>query len=290
MSSPENIILANEFDVKNIEYGEVKKLDNGGKMISVSYNKRPLVVQTCECIAPYGLNVYEGKDGESDTYSLDLSFRSMDTRPPLKEVYDMMSTIDNLNIKTCFENSVKWLGKKASSEEVVDALYTKIVKYSKDKDTGEPTDKYPPTFKIKLPYNGSPPAFKCSMFNSDHELMDIKETPLKGARVKALIQCTGIWLAGGKFGMTWRMVQMLVIPKAGFEGCCFRPVANHDITGEQDDDDIVVAPKTAKKSPPPPDDEEEEEEEEDEEEEEEEDEEPVIMAPRKRAVSTKKKP
>jgi hypothetical protein len=35
----------------------------------------------------------------------------------------------------------------------------------------------------------------------------------KGSEVKGMLQCGGIWFAGGKFGITWKAYQMIVKPK-----------------------------------------------------------------------------
>jgi hypothetical protein len=36
----------------------------------------------------------------------------------------------------------------------------------------------------------------------------------KGSRVRALIQCTGFWIAAGKFGLSWKLKQMIIEPSA----------------------------------------------------------------------------
>lgn len=243
--SVENIMFANDFKIENVEYGEVKKLGDGAggknvaKMVPLYYNKKPLVLQTCEMYSPFGLNTFAGDDGKADTYSIDLSFRDMESRECLKELYNMMSALDERNVSECVDvNSMEWLGKKKVSRDVVEALYTPVIKMAKDKETREPTDKYPATFKVKLPTTGN--GFKCTMFDANHNAIDIISTNLKGAKITALIQCTGIWLAGGKFGMTWKMVQLQAIPRIALDGFCLKPVAKHVIAESESEDSEVI--------------------------------------------------
>ena len=304
--SIDNIMFANEFNIDKVEYGEVKKLGDGAggknvaKMVPVNYDKKPLVLQTCEMYAPFGLNTFAGDDGKADAYSIDLSFRDMETRDCLKELYQMMSALDERNLRECVDvNSMEWLGKKRVSRDVVEALYTPVIKMAKDKETREPTDKYPATFKVKLPT--TPNGFKCTMFDAKHDPMDIISTNLKGAKITALIQCTGIWLAGGKFGMTWKMIQLQAIPRIALDGYCIRPVAMHGIVESEDSEVVDMLPLRKELDQIKPntkpglsdvvdseEEDDEEEEEEEEEDEEEEEEKPKQMAvPKKRNGSKK---
>ena len=42
----------------------------------------------------------------------------------------------------------------------------------------------------------------------------------KASNVAIVVQCGGIWFANGKFGVTWRLVQGLVKPRATLKGKC----------------------------------------------------------------------
>jgi hypothetical protein len=41
-----------------------------------------------------------------------------------------------------------------------------------------------------------------------------------------LIQCLGIWVIGSKFGITWKIVQMKVIPAKKLQGYAFKEIVN----------------------------------------------------------------
>jgi hypothetical protein len=91
-----------------------------------------------------------------------------------------------------------------------------MIKHAKDKDTCEPTDKYPPTFKMNLPFCDG--KFACEVYDDKRNLIDLNDIQTKGARVTALIQCTGIWLAGGKFGRHKKREKFAVFEKI-YEQC-----------------------------------------------------------------------
>ena len=57
---------------------------------------------------------------------------------------------------------------------------------------------------------------KC-LFPCDEEV-DIQSLIIKASNVATLIYCGGIWVANGKFGVTWRLFQAVVKPKQSLSG------------------------------------------------------------------------
>jgi len=229
MASQENIIIPSEFDVSQLTYGDVKKLDSGGKFLYLSHKNSPLVMQTCECIAPFGINSYSNEDGKAPSYSIDFSFKNMEQRDSLKKLYDVLDSIDKSNVEKGIEHSSDWLNKKKSNRDVIEALYTPIIKQPND-------EKYSPTFKVKIPQKDG--MFTADVFNEKGELVNLKnylDGQTKGARCTAIIQCTGVWIAGGKFGSTWKLVQMKMTTNKKISGYCIRDVPEDKISS----DDIV---------------------------------------------------
>merc|ERR1712028_122738 len=50
---------------------------------------------------------------------------------------------------------------------------------------------------------------------------ELSEVLVKGAKVQALIQCVGLWFAGGKYGCSWKVLQIKVTPPQGVSGYSF---------------------------------------------------------------------
>lgn len=237
-----NVILPREFDISKLTYGEVKRMDNGGKMVSVGYNNQPLIVQTCECYAPFGVACYQNDDGKAPSYALNLSFKNMDERKSLQQIHEMFSALDEKNIQMGMDNATTWLNQKKQpkSTDVVEALYTPIIIAAKD-------DKYPSTFKFKLPTkNGK---LSCDVYNKSNELIDLMDfmkgdiNRTKGAKCTALMQCTGIWLAGSKFGMSWKCVQLKCCVRENFSGFCIKNIPEDSIVGDDIEDETAQIPQ-----------------------------------------------
>ena len=195
-------------------------LENGGKVVYVSYDKAPLVLQTPEMAAPFGMSKWSNEGGR-DKYTLDLSFKGMDRRAGVQSFFSVLETLDSKLVEDGFKNQQTWFkGKKMNSPEVVEALYTPLIKHAKDKNTGEVTDKYPPTFKMTVPSKDG--KFICEVYDDKRNQLDLSTVDTKGARVTAIIQFMGLWMAGGKFGSSWRVLQMKIAPNQRISGYAFK--------------------------------------------------------------------
>jgi len=222
------IRLPSELDASNTEFGPVKLLDNGGKTVNVNYEGQPLKLETPSLKLPYGRNVFDKTPGAPVKYSVDLSLDEN-----ASELKSFLEAFDERMIDAGVENAQKWFKMPNASREVIKAFYTPLVKYSRDAQ-GNPKP-YPPTFKVNLRprkfKNGAPadlPAaaeaaarFEAEFYNAGER--DAKGNPTlfprdatldqllsKRTFVTAIIQCSAVWFAGGKFGTTWSAVQFRV--------------------------------------------------------------------------------
>lgn len=236
----DNIITAKHFDINKINYGQPKMLESGGKAIYMGYSGKPLYIQTPEMTAPFGMTKWNNDKGDApDKYTIELSFKGRESKQSIDRFYNMLETIDKKVVADALENSTAWFKKKYTSVDVVEALYTPLIKHPKDKSTGEITDKYPPTFRLNIPYKDS--KFTCEVFNDKREITDLSAMETKGSKVTAIIQCLGLWCAGGKFGCSWKVVQLRVVPPATIKGFAFKDDENEDKIDsdiEDDSDDV----------------------------------------------------
>lgn len=263
----DTILLAKSVEADKITYGTVKSLDSGGKSVYVAYNGRPLIIQTPEMSTPFGVSKWSSDRGGSDKYTLELSFKGREEKQGMQTFFELLETLDTKFVQDAMENSTNWLKKKYNSTEVVQALYTPLVKHAKDKETGEITDKYPPTFRITLPYKDG--SFTCDTYDKQRNLIPLESIVdhLKGARVTAIIQCLGLWIAGGKFGCSWKVLQLRVAQPNTIKGFAFKddddtPDANNDdkdvYIQSSEDEDVPTKPVTVNDDDDNDDDEEEE--------------------------------
>ena len=98
-----------------------------------------------------GVNVYEN-EGKDNSYDFSLQFprddfKTEDAEKALTAFKEMEDKIK----ADALENSKDWFGKKITSAEVIDALWTPMLRYPKNQETGEQDLSRPPNLRIKMP-------------------------------------------------------------------------------------------------------------------------------------------
>ena len=199
---------------------------SGGKSVGIVHNsnRKSLFLNT-PLMLTWGLNEYEQANG-GNSYDFSLQFpRSEYVSRETTEYLRVMKEFEE-NIKLAAQkNSKEWFGKASMSPEVIDALWTPMLKYPKNQETGEPDLDRDPQLRIKVPcWEGE---WRCELYDTDQNPLfpnDNGKTPqdmiTKLSNIACVIQCGGVWFANGKFGVTWRLVQAVVKPQESFKGKC----------------------------------------------------------------------
>ncbi len=201
------VVSPSSFDVSNVSISAPKLLPSGAKQAYLNYDGRKLTMQVGSLPVPYGMSVYD-KAGPVK-YSVDMSLRGYDgENPKAKAVFDAFSKLDDYMIQQGVDNSKAWF-KQQLSKDVVKAFYTPSLRFSKDAE-GNPKP-YPPTVKVALKQREG--KFDTRVY--DDKKRELTELPMedilvKGANITVLIECTGVWFAGSKYGISWKAVQIRV--------------------------------------------------------------------------------
>tara|TARA_R110002074_G_C12379021_1_gene652241 strand:- start:41 stop:973 length:933 start_codon:yes stop_codon:yes gene_type:complete len=219
----------------DVMYKKPSVNNNGGKSVGImnSKSKKSLLIST-PLMLTWGVNEYTDEKTGKKTYDMALQFPSDEYNTEqvsafLTSLQEFENKIKSDAVKNCKE----WLNKQKVSEEVIDALWTPMLKYPKDKETGDFDYSRPPTLKIKIPYwEGE---FKMELYNDSQEQVfpldesgPIEEYISKASHVATLIQCGGLWFANGKFGVTWKLLQGVVKPKPSLKGKCHIALSTED--------------------------------------------------------------
>ncbi len=208
------ITLPANFNASKVTVAAPRTLDSGGKMSYLNYDGRNLVIQTPSLACPFGVNIFD-KAGPPK-YSVSLSMRGYQdneetgakANPKVKALFTALSALDEFMIDQAVKNAKAWFPSlKNPSREIIAAFYTPSVKFGNSKDGKT----YPPDVKVALKKKRDSDDFDCAFYDADNK--QIKGIPLedivsKRSEITALIQCTGVWFAGGKFGCSWKAVQM----------------------------------------------------------------------------------
>ena len=189
-------------------------LDSGAKYVWIGYKKKNMVVQTPYMEVPFGLSKYD--NGDYPKYSLELSFQGMEDDKEIKSLYDKLSEIDKKLVDDGVKNSISWFKKKNPKKDVVEAMFNPVIKVPTDKDTGEELTQYPKRMRLKIPFKDD--KFDCEIFDTESKPIDkpLEEVLVRGAKVKAIIQCVGLWISSGNYTCQWKLLRCQVdVPKTG---------------------------------------------------------------------------
>ena len=135
----------------SFKYLPIKTQASGGK--SVGFQNKQLskkVVINTPLMLTWGLGDYEG----NQRYQFSLQFPGNDfLTPKTQKFLSQMKALEAKFKADVIVNSKEWLGKATMTPEVVDALWTPMLKYPKT--DGEPDYTRSPTLSVKTPiYDG----------------------------------------------------------------------------------------------------------------------------------------
>jgi hypothetical protein len=239
--SSEMVIAGASFNpASDMKYTKPKVNSVGGRSVGIVNSKTSTVLNlSSPLMLTWGVQSFTDDKSGKVSYDLALQFPNEGFETPAtKKFLDNMSAFEKKIKEDAITNSKEWFSKPKMTSDAVDALWTPILKYPKNKDTLEADMSRAPTIKVKLPFWEG--AWK------DLELYDTDMRPVfpdpmnpalspqdliaKGSHIAVSIQCGGIWFANGKFGVTWKLFQAIVKPKMSLKGKCHIKLDDEDKT------------------------------------------------------------
>jgi len=218
------VVSPSAFSIANVTVSPIKVMDGGRKSAYLNYNGQSLLLQVGSLETPFGMSTFD-KDGPVK-YSVDLKLRGHDDptgNPKVAAIYNALTAIDNYMIEQGVENSKQWFKldskekdpqkRKDELRNIVKAFYTPCARFSRDAEGN--VKPYPPMLKVQLRHkDGKFIASKDQpLAVYDLERRPLTDVPLsdilvKGASVTMIVQCTGVWFAGSKYGVSWKAEQL----------------------------------------------------------------------------------
>jgi hypothetical protein len=215
----------------------------------------------------WGISDFSNDDGSSDgKFKLSLNFpnpeyKTADTELFLEKILAFQAQV----VDDAVTNSELWFSKKKSKELVEDSFFP-FVKYPKVKDpatnkaTGKIDYSRPPSMAAKVPrydQDDGSVRWECDLFDTNYNLIfpsDSDVTPVdlvpKLSKIACTLQCTGIWVGGKGWGLTWKFISGVVKPKQSesVRGVCHvrltdtdRQAIDNDVSDDVDVEDEPVS-------------------------------------------------
>jgi hypothetical protein len=229
--SSEMVIPGASFNsATDMKYTKPKVNSVGGRSVGIVNAKTSTVLNlSTPLMLTWGVQDFTDEKSGKVSYDLALQFPNEGFETPAtKKFLANIAAFEKKIKEDAITNSKEWFSKPKMTADAVDALWTPILKYPKNKDTLEADMTRAPTLKVKLPFwDGQwkelelydvdmQPIFP----DASNPALSPKDLIAKGSHIAVSIQCGGIWFANGKFGVTWKLFQAIVKPKMSLKGKC----------------------------------------------------------------------
>ena len=207
-----NVQLLSGLDVSQIAFSGPPSEYGRTTIVPMNYNQQqmPLVQTWLGRVAFDGISAFQ--DTGRIQYSLELSFAGSETIEPIAGARRAVEGFDEFLVQSAVKNSHAWFKKKLELAFCKEC-YTSWMRMPKGDETGEETDQWPPTIKLKLPTNEDDSDFRFAIY--DMKTRERVATPAnlldyvpKRASVRAILKCGGVWIANGRFGCSWYVEQL----------------------------------------------------------------------------------
>ena len=216
--------------ITDMKYTKPKVNSVGGRSVGIVNAKTSTVLNlSSPLMLTWGVQDFTDDKTGKISYDLALQFPNEGFETPATMKFLANMAVFEKKIKEdAIANSKEWFSKPKMTSDAVDALWTPVLKYPKNKDTLESDMTRAPTLKVKLPFWDNTwkelelygvdmsPIFPDPM----NPALSPKDLIAKGSHIAVSIQCGGIWFANGKFGVTWKLFQAIVKPKMSLKGKC----------------------------------------------------------------------
>lgn len=202
-----SVVSPSAFSTSKITFSAVKSLESGGKQAYLNYNGNPLSMQLDKLETPFGLSTYD--KSTPPKHSVDLKLRGYDdptNNPKNALLFKVLTALDDFMLDQAEKNAVAWF-KGPKSRAVLAELYTPTVRFALDKEGNRKP--YPPTVKANLRKKND--EFDVELYDENLKPMTgvpLEDVLVKGSILTVLIQCTSVWFAGAKFGLSWKATQI----------------------------------------------------------------------------------
>ena len=211
------IISCSEFLTSDIKMYPPKPSNGGGKNVGMMHKRTNTGIRIqLPIMFTYGANDYEG----NKNYSCGLQFPDLldeSVSPEYHACLEKLIAFETFLKQKVLENSKEWTQKQMKGIEMVDMIWTPMLRYPMKADKSDKDYTKSPTLNVKIPCWDS--KWSSEIYDEEGICLfsaeqGIGESPLpfitKGTNMAAIIQCGGLWIVSGKIGVTWKLMQTVV--------------------------------------------------------------------------------
>lgn len=216
--SVSEVIKVSNWNPSAIKYGPPKIGAKNAVSIPVisKDTNRWLTIQTPSMMT-WGISDYCDEKGDSNgRFQMSICFPNAGTETAeTTEFLEKLKKFQDAVLTHAYENRELWFGTEEMGQDIIKFNFKPFIKYPKNKETKKP-DMTKPTIRPKVSlYEGRwdielyDTNYKIIYPCEDESLSPVDFVPMF-SNVVACLQCTGIWIIDGKWGITFKVKQAIV--------------------------------------------------------------------------------
>jgi hypothetical protein len=176
-----------------------------GRKISLSTNEgKPMRIQTPRLYMPFGISGFVPEVGATK-YNIDFSMKGHDEEGNyVKHFYETLQKAETTIVEAIRDQSMIIFGKEMTVEQLT-PMFNSNIKLSK------PSDNREPKFRVRVDTTTSGEV-KAGIFDSDKNVIksDVKDKLYARNSGVAIIEMNSVYFLNKKFGVTWKLHQLVV--------------------------------------------------------------------------------
>jgi hypothetical protein len=176
-----------------------------GRKISLSTKEgKPMRIQTPRLYMPFGISGFVPEVGQTK-YNIDFSMKGCDEEGNyVKHFYETLQKAETTIVEAVHNQSESIFGKEMSVEQLT-PMFNSNIKLSK------PSDNREPKFRVRVDTTTSG-EIKAGIFDSDKNIIksDVKDKLYARNSGVAIIEMNSVYFLNKKFGVTWKLHQLVV--------------------------------------------------------------------------------
>lgn len=201
-----NLKRFSEFEPETIHEASVKVMDTGGKLVWLNHglDKSRIILQTQRLRLAGGVRCFDpSENGGSGPvkYTMELALAPDDPE------YQRLKRFDDRILDMAVDAKKRWINAKYHDRRNLENMYKTALRIPVDEE-GNPSQRWPPSFRISLPHTGTP----VLVYDSARNEIPFNDFVSRSANaeVTVIVACTGVWITGTGFGTSWKAQQVLV--------------------------------------------------------------------------------
>jgi hypothetical protein len=191
----------------NLEFTQYPKITASTK------DGKPARMQTPRLYMPFGISGFTPAVGPTK-WNIDFSLKGYDEEGNyVKEFYETLQKVEAKIVETVREQSRDIFGEEKTTEELL-AMFNSNIKHSPDRE---------PKFRVRVDTLMGGKDMKANVFDKDKNNITTEITEKLYSRNSgiAIVEMTSLYFLNKKFGVTWKLHQLVVYEPQQLKGFQF---------------------------------------------------------------------